>query len=65
MADESVTFNSGKGEHNVVSYIGPSERENSLKDQIKTSDDSELLVNGVMLRSLDQPDISSVPITIE
>jgi len=24
MADESVTFNNGKGEHNVVSYIGPS-----------------------------------------
>ena len=65
IADESVTFNNGKGEHNVVSYIGPSERENGLKHQIKTSDDTELLVDGVMLKSLDQPDISSVPITIE
>jgi hypothetical protein len=65
MANKSITFNNGKGKHNVVSYIGPSEKEIGLKHQIKTSDDSELIVNGVMLKSLDQPDISSVPVTIE
>ena len=65
MADESVTFNNSKGDHKVVSYIGPSERENGLKHKIKTSKNSELLVDGVMLQSLDQPDISSVPVTVE
>ena len=65
MADESITFNNCQGKHKVVSYIGPSDRENGLKYQIKTSDSSELLVDGVMLKSLDQPDISSVPVTVE
>ena len=65
MSNESIIFNIGQGRHETVKYIGPAENDSGLKHQIKKADDTEFLVNGVMLCSLNQPDISSVPVTVE
>ena len=65
MIDESVTFNNGQCKQDVVTYIGTTENKNGLKHQIKSSDNSKLLVDRVMLKSFNQPDVTSIPVTVE
>ena len=65
MSNGSIIFNSGQGGHETVKYIGPTENDSGLKHQIKKADDTEFLVDEVMLRLSNQPDISSVPVTAE
>ena len=65
MADESIKFNNGQGDQDIVTYLGPMEHEHGLKHKIINSSSKEFLVDGVMLLPLEEPDIASVPATIE
>ena len=65
MADESIKFNNGQGNHDIVTYLGPMEHEHGLKHKIINSSSKEFLVDGVMLSPLDEPDIASVSAIIE
>ena len=65
MADESVKFKDGHGGSDDANYIGPVQHKDSIKHKIRRSDGKEYLVDGVLISSTNEPNIASVPVTVE
>jgi hypothetical protein len=65
MTNETINFKDGKGIHRDVTYLGPNLSDGILKHKIRTRNGSEFLVDGVLLSSMDTPDIATIPITPE
>ena len=53
MVNETVLFKDGKGINREVTYLGPQSIDGVLKHNIRTQNNSEFLVDGVLLSSLD------------
>jgi hypothetical protein len=65
MTNETIHFKDGKGINCEVTYLGPVSSEGTLKHKIRTRNDSEFLVDGILLPSLDAPNIATIPLTPE
>ncbi len=65
MTNETVIFKDGKGINREVLYLGPIYSDGILKHKIRTHNDAEFLVDGILLSSLDTPDIATIPFTPE
>ncbi len=65
MLNETILFKDGKGITREVTYLGPNLSGGVLKHRITTQHDTKFLVDGVFLCSLDAPDISTVPVSVE
>ncbi len=65
MLNDTILFKVGKGITREVTYFGPNLFEEDLKHRIRTQHDAKVLVDGVLPCSLDAPDISTVPISVE
>ena len=65
MTNETIIFKDGKGINREVTYLGPILSDGILKHKIKTQNDSEFLVYGVLLSLLNIPDIATIPLTPE
>jgi hypothetical protein len=65
MTNETVIFKDGKGINREVTYLGPNLSDGILKHKIRTRNNSEFLVDGVLLSSMDIPDIATIPLTPE
>ena len=65
MSNETIIFKDGKGINREVTYLGPTVSGGVLKHKIRTRSDNELLVNSILLSSIDAPDIATIPITPE
>ncbi len=65
MLNETIPFKEGKEITREVTYHRPNLSEGVLKHWIRTQHDTKFLVDGVFLCSLDAPDISTVPISVE
>ncbi len=65
MTNEMVIFKDGKGINREVTYLGPNLSDGILKHKIRTRNNSEFLVDGVLLSSMDIPDIATIPLTPE
>ncbi len=65
MINETVTFKDGKGIIQEVTYLGPILTNGILKHKIRTWNDTEFLVDGILFSSLDLPDIATIPVTVE
>ena len=65
MSNETIIFKDGKGINREVTYLGPTLSDGVLKHKIRTRSDNDLLVDSVLLSSIDIPDISTIPITSE
>ncbi len=65
MLNETILFKDRKGLTREVTYLRPNFSEGVLKHRIGTRHDIKFLVDGVLLCSLDAPDISTVPISVE
>ncbi len=57
MINETVIFKDGKGITQEVRYLGPVLTDGILKHKIRTWNDIKFLVDGILLFSLDSPDI--------
>ena len=65
MTNETIIFKDGKGIIREVTYLSPILSDGILKHKIRTQNDSEFLVDGVLLSSLNIPDIATIPLTPE
>ncbi len=65
MVNETVIFKDGKGIIWEVTYLGPILPDGILKHKIQTCNDTEFLVDGILLSSLDIPDISAIRFNLE
>ena len=65
MLNKTILFKDGKGIAREVTYLGPDSTNGTLKHKIRTRQDTEFLVDGILLSSLDAPDIGIVPISVE
>jgi hypothetical protein len=65
MIHETVLFKDGKGITQVVIYLGSNLSDRVLKHKIRTQNDTEFLVDGILLSSFDTPDIGTVPVLVE
>ncbi len=65
MTNETVIFKDGKGINREVTYLGPHLSDGIFKHKIRTQNNSEFLVDGVLLSSMDIPDIATIPLTPE
>ncbi len=65
MSNETVIFKDGKGINREVTYLGPILSDGILKHKIQTRNDTEFLVDGFLLSSIDVPDIATIPLTPE
>ncbi len=65
MINETVIFNDGNGITREVTYLGPVLTDGILKHKIRTWNDIDFLVDGILLSSLDLPDLATIPVTVE
>jgi hypothetical protein len=65
MSNETVIFKDGKGINREVTYLGPNLSDGILKHKIGTQNNTEFLVDGILLSSIDVPDIATIPLTPE
>ncbi len=65
MSNETVMFKDGKGINQKGTYLGPNLTDGILKHKIQTRNDTEILVDGILLSSLDSLDIATIPLTPE
>ena len=65
MKNESIHFCNGKGDEEEAKYVGPIKIDGVMKHRIVRSNDSELMVDREHLYSINLPDVSGVPVTIE
>ncbi len=66
MSNETVIFKDGKGINREVTYLGPTNSSDEiLKHKIRTRNNTEFLVDGILLSSIDVPDVATIPITPE
>ena len=55
----------GKGINREVTYLSPNFSDGKLKHKIGTQNNTEFLVDGILLSSIDMPDVATIPITPE
>jgi len=65
MTNETVIFKDGKGINREVTYLGPILSDGILKHKTRTQNESEYLADGVLLSSLNIPDIATIPLRPE
>ncbi len=65
MLNETILFKDREGITREVTYLGPNLSAVVLKHRIRTQHGTKFLVDGVFLCSLDAPDISTVPVSVE
>jgi hypothetical protein len=65
MINGTVLFKESEGITQEVIYLGPTLSDRILKHKIKTQNDTKFLVHGILLSSLDTPDIGIVPVLVE
>jgi hypothetical protein len=65
ISNEAVIFKDGKWINQEVTYLGPNLSDGILKHKIQTRNDTEFLVDGILLSSLDALDIATIPLTPE
>ncbi len=65
MIYETVFFKDGKRIMQEVTNLRPVLTDEILKHKIRTQNDTDYLVNGILLSSLDLPDIATIPVTVE
>jgi hypothetical protein len=63
MMNETVIFKDGKGINQEVMFFGPILSDGILKHKIQTCNDTEFLVDGILISSLDALDIATIPFT--
>jgi hypothetical protein len=65
MLNENVILKDCKGITQEVTYLGPQNSGEILQHQVWTSNGHDFLVDGALLSSMDAPDISTIPVSIE
>jgi hypothetical protein len=65
MINETVLFKDGQGINQEVTNLGPIHSDGTLKHKIQTRNDTEFAVDGILLSSLNKPDIATIPLTPE
>jgi hypothetical protein len=65
MTNETVLFKDGQGNNREVTYLGPIHLDGTLKHKIWARNDTEFAVDGILLSSLNKPDIAMIPLTPE
>ncbi len=65
MVNETVIFKDGKGINQEVTFLGPIFSNGILKHKIWIHNDTEFLVDGILLSSLDTPEIAAIPFSLE
>ena len=65
MASETIKFKDGNGILEHATYIEPVQLENSVKHKITRQDGNEYLVDDLFLSSIHEPELGSVPATVE
>jgi hypothetical protein len=65
MSNETVIFKDSKGINRGVTYLGPNLSDGILKHKIQTRNNTEFLVDGILLSSINVPDVATIPITPE
>jgi hypothetical protein len=65
MSNEKVIFKDGKGINWEVTYLGPNLSDGILKHKIRTQNNTEFLVDGILLSSINMSDVATIPITPE
>jgi hypothetical protein len=65
MINLTVIFKNGKGITQEVTFLGPVLTDGILKHKIRTWNDTDFFVDGILLFSLDLPVIATIPVTVE
>ena len=65
MSNETVIFKNCQGINQEFTYLGHNLSHEILKHKIQTRNDTEFLVDGILLSSLNAPDIATIPLTPE
>jgi hypothetical protein len=65
MVNETIIFKDGKEINREVTYLEPILSDGILKHKIRTCNITDFLVGGILLSSLDIPDIATIPFTLE
>jgi hypothetical protein len=65
MSNETVIFKDGKGINREVTYLAPILSDGILKHKIQTRNNTEFLVDGILLSSIYVPDIATILLTPE
>ena len=65
MSNETVIFKDGKGINQEVTYLAPILSNGMLKHKIRTRNNTEFLVDGILLSSIHVPDIATIMLTPE
>jgi hypothetical protein len=65
MLNENIILKDCKGITREVTYLGPQNSGEILQHKVWTRNGHAFLVDGVLLSSMDAPDISTIPVSIE
>jgi hypothetical protein len=65
MFNETIVFKDGKGLTRQVTYLGPHILDKVLKHKIRTQNDTDFLVDAILLSLLNAQDIGAFPVTVE
>ena len=65
MPRETVIFKDGKSINQEVTYLAPILSDGILKHKIQTRNNTEFLVDGILLSSIYVPDIATILLTPE
>ncbi len=65
MLHESILLKDAKGTTSEVTYLGSQLLDKVLLDKVRNKNGHKFLVDGILLSSMDTPDISTIPVLIE
>jgi hypothetical protein len=65
MLHENIILKDGKGITREVTYLGPQFSDEILQHKVRNKNGHEFLVDGTLLSSIETPDISTIPVSVE
>jgi hypothetical protein len=65
MLHENIILKDGKGITREVTYLGPLFSDEILQHKVRSKNGHEFLIDGILLSSMDTPDISTIPVSVE
>ena len=65
MLHESILLKDTKGTTSIITYLGSQLLDKVLLHKVRNKNGHEFLVDGNLLSSMDTPDVSTIPVSIE
>jgi hypothetical protein len=65
MLHKSILLKDAKGTTSEVTYLGSQVSDEVLQHKVRNKNGHKFLVDGTLLSSMDTPDISTIPVSIE